>query len=195
MTTLHKLLLLAFLLSSSPVLAQVPDSDGLPINIRFAATRANAPPGSCGCFFLVGGAADTAFAVLPRVAAVVEVAGNTVDRVAGTTRGLSTITLLAGPRYTLPVRRFALSGQALFGAARGFDADFSTATRRADTATSFGMALGGFAEVRLSRAFRLRIAQLDYVQTNLPNGADNRQRNVRLGAGVTFSVLLRGTRR
>lgn len=177
------------------MLAQSSPAPNLPVNIRFAATKANAPPGSCGCFFLVGGSADTAFFVLPRVALAVEVGGNTVDQVAGTTRGLSTLTLLAGPRYTLPFRRVSVSGQALFGAARGFDADFTNGTRRADTATAFGMALGGFAEYELSRVWSLRLAQVDYVQTNLPNGVDNRQRNIRFGAGVTFRVPLPVSRR
>ncbi len=193
MTTLHRLLLFVPLLLRAP--GQSRKADDLPVNIRFAATRANAPPGACGCFFLTGGAADTAFRVLPNVAVAVEAGGNTVDRVAGTTRGLSTITLLAGPRYTLPLRRLSISGEALFGAARGFDADFSTGTKHADTSTAFGMALGGFAEIGLSRAFSLRVAQIDYVQTNLPNGADNRQRNIRVGAGVTFRVPLPTGRR
>ena len=57
------------------------------------------------------------------------------------------------------------------------------------------MALGGFAEVQVSRAFNLRVAQIDYVQTNLPNGVDNRQRNIRVGAGITFRVPLPSSRR
>lgn len=183
------------LLLAAPLLGQSTSTRNLPVNIRFAATKANAPPGSCGCFFLVGGAADAAFAVLPHISLAAEVGGNTVDRVAGTPRGLSTLTLLAGPRYTLPFRRVSVSAQALFGAARGFDADFTNGTRRADTATAFGMALGGFAEYQLSRAWSVRLAQVDYVQTNLPNGFDNRQRNIRLGAGVTFRVPLPLSRR
>lgn len=193
MKTLHRLPFL--LLLAAPMPGQSNSTHDLPVNFRFAATKANAPPGSCGCFFLVGGAADAAFAVLPRVAVAVEVGGNTVDRVAGTTRGLSTLTLLAGPRYTVPFRRVSVSAQALFGAARGFDADFTNGTRRADTATAFGMALGGFAEYALSRAWSVRLAQVDYVQTNLPNGVDNRQRNIRFGAGVTFRVPLPTSRR
>ncbi|MGI4756738.1 MAG: hypothetical protein ACRYGF_07810 [Janthinobacterium lividum] len=185
----------AFLLFAHFAAAQSSPVATLPINVRFAATEANAPPGTCGCFFLVGGAADAAFHVLPRTSLAVEVGGNTVDRVAGTSRGLSTITLLAGPRYTVPLRMFAVSGQALFGAARGFDADFTVGSRHQDTATTFGMALGGFAEVQVARSLRLRVAQVDYVQTNLPNGLDNRQRNIRLGAGVTFLVPLLSSRR
>lgn len=176
-------------------LSQVPASQDLAVNVRFSATRAQTVPGTC-CFYLAGGAADAALSVLPHVAAVVEAAGQTASRVAGTSRGLSTITFLAGPRYTQPVGpRFSVAGQALFGAVRGFDADFSTAAGTADTATAFGLALGGYAEYRLSSSLHVRVAQFDYVQTNLPNGADNRQRNIRVGAGITFTVPLPQSRR
>lgn len=164
--------------------------EAIPVNVRFSATKANAPPGSCGCFYLTGGAADAAIRLVPALSAAIEVSGGTTAHVAGTTRGLSTITLLAGPRYTLPLRRVSLVGQALFGAVRGFDADFTVGSARADTSTDFAMTLGGFVEVPVTRTLSLRLAQVDFVQTNLPNGLDNRQRNIRLGAGVTFRVPL-----
>lgn len=168
--------------------------DVLPVNVRFSATRAQTVSGTC-CFYLTGGAADMAFHMLNGFSAAVEVNGNTTSHVTGTSRGLSTVTLLAGPRYTLPFRRVSVAGQALFGAARGFDADFTSGTRSADTATAFGMIGGGFVEVGLSRSLRLRLAQVDYSQTNLPNGTDNRQRNVRFGTGITFDVHLPQNRR
>ena len=191
MTRLTVLVLTIFSLAAHGLAAQI----AVPVSVRFAATEANAPPGTCGCFFLTGAAADAAVIFLPRLSAAVEVGGNTVDHVAGTNRGLSTITLLAGPRYTLPLGRLSVSAQTLFGAVRGFDADFVVGAVHADTNTAFGMALGGFAEFRLTPALAVRIAQVDYVQTNLPNGADNRQRNIRVGAGITFRVPLPASRR
>lgn len=167
----------------------------IPVNVRFSATEANAPPGTCGCFFLTGGAADVAFRLTPTLSAVMEVSGQTVAHVNGTTRGLSTITLLAGPRYTVPMRRVSIAGQALFGAVHGFDAAFTAGPSHNDTSTNFGMALGGFAEINLTQHLALRAAQVDYVQTNLPNGADNRQRNIRLGAGLTLRLPLPASRR
>ena len=178
-----------------PVLArgQRP-ADGPSVNVRFSGTRAQTVAGTC-CFYLTGGAADAALPIFPRLSAVVDLTGQTTGRVANTSRGLSTITLLAGPRYSIAPSRVLFAGQALFGAARGFDADFTSGARTADTATAFSMALGGFAEYRLTQSIRLRIVQVDYLQTNLPNGSDNRQRNIRLGAGVTFTVHLPNARR
>ena len=166
----------------------------IPVSLRFVATEANAPPGTCGCFWLKGGAADAAVPLLPRLSAVVEVSGVTVDRVPASTRGLSEITLLAGPRYTLPLQHASVSAHALFGAVRGFDADFVLGANHADTSTNFAMALGGAAEMPLSHRLSLRLAQIDFLQTDLPNGAGDRQRNVRVGAGIVFRVPLPGSR-
>ena len=128
--------------------------------------------------------------------AALEVAGDHVGLVPATNRGLSTITLLAGPRYTVPLphgqRIFA---QGLFGAVRGFDAQFRRGSNSADTATAFAYALGGAYELPVTSALRIRAAQVEYLQTNLPNGDDNQQRNIRFGAGVVLRIGTRGLHR
>jgi hypothetical protein len=169
-------------------------STTIPIGIRFVASEANAPPGTCGCFWLKGAALDAAVPVLPHLSAQIEVAGVTVSRVPASTRGLSEITLLAGPRYTLPLHRFDVSAHALFGAVRGFDSDFVVGANRQDTSTNFAMALGGAAEVPLTHSLALRALQVDYLQTDLPNGTDNRQRDIRIGAGIVLHIRLPSTR-
>lgn len=160
---------------------------GMSVGVRFTATRASLTPNTCGCFLLLGGAADAALPLHGPFSVVAEVAGNHTGSVPSTTRGLSTITLLAGPRYTLSVlSRQRVFAQALFGAVRGFDADFRRGNDPIDTATAFSYALGGGYEVALTPAVSLRAAQVEFLQTNLPNGSDNRQRNIRFGAGLTF---------
>ncbi len=165
------------------------DTATIPVSVRLVATQAHETPGNVS-FFMTGGAADAAVFVLPRLSAAVEVAGTTAARVAGTSRGLSTITLLAGPRFTQPLRRLSLSAQALFGAVRGFDADFTTGSNHADTSTAFAFAVGGFIDVPLTRSLALRPVQIDYLQTQLPNGADNRQGDLRVSAGLVFHIGL-----
>ena len=161
----------------------------IPVAVRFVATQAHETGGGAS-FFLTGGAADAAVPIVSRLAAAVDVAGTTTTRVPGTTRGLSTITLLAGPRFTQPMRHISVSAQALFGAARGFDADFIVGANHADTATAFAFAVGGFVDVPLTHTLALRAVQVDYLQTQLPNGADNRQGDLRVSAGVVFHVSL-----
>ncbi len=171
-------------------------NNSLEVGLRYSTTAANAPPGSCGCFFLQGAAIDAAVPVLPRLRVVVEAGGSTISHVPASTRGLSEITLLAGPRYSLPIHRWRINTQALFGAVRGFDSDFIVSTNtHTDTSTNFAMAIGGSIETPITRTILLRPVQVDYLQTNLPNGIDNRQRNIRIGAGLTFRVHLPDNRR
>jgi hypothetical protein len=163
----------------------------IPVGVRFVATEANSPPGSCGCFWLMGAGIDAAIPLRHRFSIAVDLAGDTTKQVPATTRGLSLITLLAGPRYTLPLgRRVTVQAQGLFGVARGFDADFIVGSVHTDTANVFGMALGAAVEVPLKHSVTLRPLQAEYLQTNLPNGADNRQKNLRLGAGVVLRIRL-----
>ncbi len=192
-------LLCSMLLSAVFARAQAAPIDAparLHVSLRYAATRANSPPGSCGCFLLQGGALDAALPLHGGFSAVIEAAGDHANYVPQTTRELSTVTLLAGPRYTLRLgARQSVFAQGLFGAVRGFDADFRRGTDAIDTATAFAYAIGGAYEFRLSRNIDLRPVQLDLMQSNLPNGADNRQRSLRFGAGVSFRIPLGIARR
>ncbi|GAA3766388.1 hypothetical protein [Terriglobus aquaticus] len=166
------------------------------VSLRYSATRANSPPGSCGCFLLQGAALDAALPFTSRLSAVLEAAGNHANVVPGTSRQLSTVTLLAGPRYTAQFGlRHSVFAQGIFGAVRGFDADFRRGNDATDTATAFAYAIGGGYAFRLTHTVELRPIQLDLLQTNLPNGANSRQRNLRFGAGVAFTVPLGIARR
>ncbi len=168
----------------------------LPLGLRISATEANSPPGSCGCFILLGGGMDIDLPLHRSLTADVEVAGQHTGSVPGTSRGLSTLTLLAGPRYRLALaRRHSVFAQALFGAARGFDAEFRRGSNAVDTATALAFAAGGGYEFSLTRLLTVRAVQLDYVHTNLPNGSDNRQQNVRFGAGIVLNLSVGGLRR
>lgn len=190
-----KTLVTLFALALPTVLHAQSQDNALEVGLRYSTTAANAPPGSCGCFFLQGAAIDASISVLPRLRAVVEADGSTISHVPASTRGLSEITLLAGPRYILPMHRLRLNTQALFGAVRGFDSDFIVSpSTHTDTSTNFAMAIGGSVEMPLTRTILLRPVQMDYLQTNLPNGIDNRQRNIRIGAGLTFRIHLPASR-
>lgn len=187
--------LLAVCLVPAGVQAQARDT-ALDTSVRYVATEANAPPGSCGCFVLQGAAMDASVPLAPRFRVVVDLAGSTVSRVPSSPRGLSEITLLAGPRYTQPLGRSRVNVQALLGAVRGFDSDFIVTTNsRADTSTNFAVAFGGSLDIPMSSAVRLRAAQVEYLQTNLPNGSDDRQRNIRFGAGLVLRFHLPSNQR
>ncbi len=188
---LATLLCLVPLSLSSQALSSFSEDPDVELGLRVTVTKANLSPGACGCFWLTGGAGDIAIPLWHAIRGVVEVAGNTTARVPDTTRGLSTITLLAGPQYSLSLpHRQAVSISALGGAVRGFDAEFRRGPVRQDTATAYAFALGGAYAVPLFRHTQLRVIDLQYLRTALPNGSDDRQSGLRIGAGLVFRAAL-----
>jgi len=181
--------LLGLLVFTLRVAAQVVSTQErtLDVGLGYAGTLSNAPPGTCGCFVLSGGFADVALPLPHRWSAVMELAGGHAGTVAGTSRGLSVVTLLAGSRWTQPLgARWSLYGEGLLGASRGFDAVFQSETAFNDTATAFAFAAGGGVDVHLLKKVSVRVVRFDYLQSALPNGVDNRQKNIRFGSGVVF---------
>ena len=54
------------------------------------------------------------------------------------------------------------------------------------SARSFALQLSGGIDYRLSRHFAVRAIDLGYLHSALPNGNNNVQNNLRLGAGAVF---------
>jgi hypothetical protein len=54
----------------------------------------------------------------------------------------------------------------------------------ADGTTAFAGRLGGGVDMPLTYGISLRLIQADYYMTDFPNGADNHQNNILVGAGV-----------
>jgi opacity protein-like surface antigen len=52
------------------------------------------------------------------------------------------------------------------------------------SSNSFAMAAGGGVDLMLSHRFAIRMIQADYYYTQFDNGVNNRQNNLRIGAGV-----------
>jgi len=150
---------------------------------------------------LQGGLADVAynvgkqpghFAVVARVNG--ETAMNTQSGI-----GLSEIRVLGGPRfmYGLPsvkhvLPRLQIYGHALFGYTHGFDGMFPQApqspTLTAPSASSFALEVGGGLNLPLRGRLGIRLVEVDYVQTDLPNNANNHQDDIQASAGITFHL-------
>ncbi len=109
---------------------------------------------------------------------------------------------LFGPTVRAPFGKSAVFGHALFGASRAslnagvgipIIGGFSTGV---NSATGFGMALGGGIDIGLSQHFAIRPAQVDYVYTRfnsvdalaagLSTSTNNHQNNFRYSAGIVI---------
>ncbi len=161
----------------------------LEFSVGYNAIRANAPPGGCSCFYMQGARAEVDLHLNGWLGAVAEVSGAHASNINSSGDGVGMITYLFGPRVThRPGNRLSGFAQALFGGAHGFDGYFPTTTTSSSTANSFALSTGGGLDLSLSHHVAVRILQADYLYTQLPNAAGDRQNNLRLGAGIVFRI-------
>jgi hypothetical protein len=169
-----------------------------PASIDLALTynteHAQLAPGTCGCFWLQGGGADAAFTLWKGFGIA---AGVTGEMVSNYTPGVdfSKVSYVAGPRYTYTVwkggptlrrPRLQILGDGLFGAVHALSGAFPTAAGTNTTANSFALQTGGALNWFFSKSFSVRLLEVDYVRTQLPNGYAGTQNDLRLAFGVSY---------
>ncbi len=183
--------LLSLALASSACAQAVPGT----VNFRFSEQISNAPAGNCGCFGLEGAAVDADGRIAGAGAAHGKMFSLAADggvehtgAVADAPYGLTLTTLTAGPRLWLPAHKMRVFGQALLGFAHGSNSEFPQNNTLVPSANSFALDLGGGADYPISKRFAVRVLQLDYLRTSLPNISTNWQNNLRLGVGITLHL-------
>jgi hypothetical protein len=100
---------------------------------------------------------------------------------------LSIVTATFGPRYLWHAdHRISIYGEGLIGEADGFKSLFPTITGAQTSANSFASQAGGGLDYRLSQHVALRALEAAWQHTQLPNGTNNVQNDLRLGAGLVL---------
>jgi peptidoglycan-associated lipoprotein len=166
----------------------VSKSNPIALSVNYTATIGNAPPGNCGCFLLNGGSSEELFHVWKNIAAVAQVAGSRAGKIPNSQQGLSLLTYMAGPRYSLlAAHRFTIYGQFLVGGVHGFDAYFPKDDMRSSgAANSLAFAPGGGLEVGIKNWLSVRAVEAEFLATRLPNNVNEHQHNLRISSGVVF---------
>ena len=160
--------------------------------LRYGEQFSNAPAGSCGCFTLQGAAADAAWNLGPLSSALhlrlaADISVEHTGNVNNAGYGLTLSTFAAGPRFRLPGKKAQPFAQALFGLAHGSGSEFPRSGNGLTTsANSFAFDLGAGADFPVNKRLSVRILQLDYLRTALPNNSNNWQNNLRISAGLTL---------
>jgi opacity protein-like surface antigen len=96
--------------------------------------------------------------------------------------GLTLSTFTAGSRFGLSVKKAQL-----FRSAHGSGSEFPHSGNVLTTSTnSFAFDLGAGADFPVNQRLSVRILQLDYLRTALPNNSNNWQNNLRFGAGLAL---------
>jgi outer membrane immunogenic protein len=184
--------LIAALLGSAAALAQSPTAPAatfapLEVTLSWSADRTNAPPGGCACFWMSGGQAEANASFGRGVSAVAEFTGEHAGNINTAHEDLSLVSYLFGPRYSIRTRtRFVPFAQFLVGGVHGFDAIFPSTNGSGAPPDGFAFAAGGGVNAYSSRRVAVRVIEADYLQTQLPNGADNRENHLRLSAGIVL---------
>ena len=164
--------------------------------VTYTAERTKIAPSNCGCFWLNGGSGDVAATFYRGLG----IAGNlTLNHASDITPGvnLSQFILMAGPRYTYDSSRWTergfakkhatyLFGEWLLGGVHAYNSVFPSSAGTTPSASAFSMQLGGGANMELKKGWGLRLLELDYVRTTLPNNGSNSQNDLRIGFGVSY---------
>jgi outer membrane immunogenic protein len=152
------------------------------IGFNYNYIHANAPPGQCGCFSLNGGSSTFVFNLKPQWAAMADITVAHSNNVNNTGQDITLIHYLFGMRYTKRNHtRYVPYAQALFGGAKE-DVNFQFDINR----NAFGLLGGGGVTTRLRDHLGWTIGEVDWVYTQVPNGDNNRQNDLRVSTGLIY---------
>jgi hypothetical protein len=176
---------------TTPLAAQVePAAESRAFHLNVAATynpaRFNELKGDS--FWVQGGSIQVEARLGDHIGLVADARGLHTSEINSSGAGLDMITATAGPRYTLSFRqsKVSLFVQGLAGRAMAFNGLFPHSSAFVTSANSLALLGGGGAEMMLSRRVRLRPFEANWLYTHLPNGTNNVQGALLLGAGITY---------
>jgi len=153
--------------------------------VGFAATRGNAGPTVCGCFFFYGGNGQLALTGPTGLGLVFDVAGVYSNPTNGYGHQLTLYTFTEGIRYKFH------RGHKLVPYAQTLVGINHTSSNYAidKDQNKFVLLGGGGVDYRLSEHFDVRPAEIDYQYSAIPNGQNNRQNDIRFSAGIVYRIL------
>lgn len=164
------------------------------IAITYNAERAKTTLGTCNCFWFQGAAADANWNVWNHLGFTAQLSGGHASNI-GPGVDVSKIDFLFGPRYTLQRARWrhnryhpSVFGEVLLGGVHAFDTVIPTSSGNSSSATAFGLQTGAGANLWLTNRFGIRLLELDYIYSGLPNAGNSTQNDFRIATGVTWRL-------
>ena len=159
----------------------------LEVTLAYSAMRSNGSTGACACFWMQGGKAEFSAAFGESFSLVGELASEHASDINSAHEDLDLVSFMFGPRYSYRrYRRITPFAQALIGGVHGFNAYFPNPLPPTNSAEGIALSAGGGLNMATSRRFSIRLVQMDYLQTHLPNNLVNRENSLRVGAGIVF---------
>ncbi|WP_420239421.1 hypothetical protein ACOBR2_07585 [Telmatobacter bradus] len=169
----------------------------LDLGLTVAGERGQDSASSAG-IWMRGGAVDLT-ALRPKgygakVSASIEYAPHVASNV-----GVNTRLFVMGPVYDRSLDKFLpskrpelkqlhLFGEGLLGAVEGFNGVYPAQSQSNSDADAFAVMAGGGLNLDMKQRGGLRLLQVDYVRTGLPNNSNNVQNNLRIGFGANIRL-------
>jgi hypothetical protein len=179
------LVLLLCVGTSRPASAQMIDRPAsIDLSVNYTADISNASPGVCGCFAMQGGGVNARFRLIDHLSAVADFSVVNTGSVSGATYGLGLMTMMAGPQFRHRFGRYTPYGQVLLGAVHGFNSVLPASS--SSSASGFIYAVGGGSETVLTPKFSVRLIEVDYMHSDLPNNSNNWQNHLKIAAGLIY---------
>ncbi|SEG69858.1 hypothetical protein SAMN05421819_4387 [Bryocella elongata] len=151
-------------------------------------------------FWIYGGSVEAGHQVWRDLGVAANLTAGHASSIGSSGVPLSLFSFTVGPRYRWKERgRWSPYGEGLFGAAHGFNSLFPSTSNNAlampgYSATSFALRLGGALDYRLRGSLAVRVLDVGYVYSMLPNGAANHQNDLHVGAGIVYVFAAGGSR-
>lgn len=179
--------LCSLLLSAGSVVrAEKVSASNIDAGVTFIAERSlrSATP---DIFWMEGGSIELGANLWRGLGIAADVSGAHTSAVGRTNIPLSLVTVAFGPRYRWRANhRISIYGEGLIGEANGFDSLFPAMTGARAKANGFAAQAGGGLDYHLSRHIAIRAVEAAWQHTQLPNGTNNVQTTLRLGAGLVL---------
>lgn len=162
------------------------------VAVTYNAERTKIDMSHCGCFWFQGAAADADWEAWKSLGIAAQVSGaHAADIAPGVSA--NKIDFLLGPRYTWQPasaehrsRGTSIFGEFLLGGVHVFDAVIPTSSGVTSSATAFAFQTGAGANLWLTPHFGIRLVEVDYTYSQLPNAGDSVQNGLRIAAGLSW---------
>lgn len=157
----------------------------LQVSGQFQFTRANAPPGQCGCFWMTGGGGEITRNFTPTWSAVIDVYYGHNGQVNNTDEALTVLNYVIGPRYSYRTdSRYTPYAVALAGASHVGSNYYVYTSNNTFLAAQAGLGVEMYLTPRISAV----PFEADWVFSRAVNGVNTRQNNLRVGVGVVYRL-------
>ncbi len=186
---------LAIGMCSPGVLAQAKEDVVSPphqvqVAFNYSYMRANAAPGQCGCFNMMGGSGEFGVQAWRGFSVVADLTGELAASSNIPGQSLALVFVTAGPRFTYHPHRFsryAPFAQGTVGVVHGFDAPFPNNSGSTNGAASaLATFVGGGLDISINHYLAVRSIQADYGLSQLPNSVNAHQNVFRASAGIVL---------